>query len=480
MRSLKSNTLIAIIVIAGLLGAGGLALFLVSGPVQAQTELALSDFNREGLGTDVLALFTAGDQGDEPALYAAAGSRWPASGSLEEGDAGLGQDDAAIVRVVYKAYYQGGPVLRLNDADAGLALRGYFGSGGDGADLTIWVQTASQTVSFPASGVQSAGGNYVNFDLPSAASDLIGGISSGDRFILAMTRPLPQVTVTAGAATVSEADGTVTFTLSRTGSTDSALTVLLTSARLGDYVSGAIPASVTIPAASSSTGVTLALVDDDVDEKDGFLILRVAAAPSGEYAVGSPSSATVTVTDDDELRVGRQTSNTAPGAPTGLTAMASGADTINLSWTAPTSDGGATITGYKVEVKAGTLFAALATVTTTSYSHTGLEPESRVTYRVKATNSVGDSAPSSEATATTDEIADAPIITISGPASVDEPYRAEENLANFTLTRTGATTASLSVTVEVSVDEDLNGVTPMGDTVPSRPAPASGRATPGP
>ena len=101
-------------------------------------------------------------------------------------------------------------------------------------------------------------------------------------------------------------------------------------------------------------------------------------------------------------------------------------------------------------------------MTTTSYSHTGLDPESRLTYRVKATNSVGDSAPSSEATATTNEIANAPIITISGPASVDEPYGGLENLANFTLTRTGPTTAALSVTVEVSVDEDLNDVTPMG------------------
>ena len=38
-----------------------------------------------------------------------------------------------------------------------------------------------------------------------------------------------------------------------------------------------------------------------------------------------------------------------PGAPTGLTATASGTTTINLSWTAA-SDGGAAITGYKIEV----------------------------------------------------------------------------------------------------------------------------------
>ena len=40
----------------------------------------------------------------------------------------------------------------------------------------------------------------------------------------------------------------------------------------------------------------------------------------------------------------------APDAPTGLTATASGADTINLSWTAPVDNGGRIITGYKIEV----------------------------------------------------------------------------------------------------------------------------------
>ena len=41
-----------------------------------------------------------------------------------------------------------------------------------------------------------------------------------------------------------------------------------------------------------------------------------------------------------------------PFAPTGLTAMASGTTTINLSWTAPPNNGGSVITGYKIEVSA--------------------------------------------------------------------------------------------------------------------------------
>ena len=42
-------------------------------------------------------------------------------------------------------------------------------------------------------------------------------------------------------------------------------------------------------------------------------------------------------------------SATIPGAPTGLTATANGQTQINLSWTAPSDDGGTAITGYKIE-----------------------------------------------------------------------------------------------------------------------------------
>ena len=44
------------------------------------------------------------------------------------------------------------------------------------------------------------------------------------------------------------------------------------------------------------------------------------------------------------------TGTTVPGAPTGLTATASGTTAINLSWSAPATTGGSAITGYKIEV----------------------------------------------------------------------------------------------------------------------------------
>ncbi len=97
---------------------------------------------------------------------------------------------------------------------------------------------------------------------------------------------------------------------------------------------------------------------------------------------------------------------TAPAAPTGLTATAPGRTTIDLSWTAPTDNGGAAITGYRIEsrLRSETSFSTLVTdtkSTATTYAHTGLSPSTQRFYRVRAINSVGPGAASSSATAIT-------------------------------------------------------------------------------
>ena len=96
----------------------------------------------------------------------------------------------------------------------------------------------------------------------------------------------------------------------------------------------------------------------------------------------------------------------APGAPTGLSATADGQTEIDLSWTAPSSDGGAAITGYKIEVSTDNSswsdLVADTSSTTTSYSHTGLTAGTTRYYRVSAINSAGAGTASNVANATTD------------------------------------------------------------------------------
>lgn len=107
------------------------------------------------------------------------------------------------------------------------------------------------------------------------------------------------------------------------------------------------------------------------------------------------------------LTVDSQSQTTPPDAPTGLSATPVNSNTIDLDWTAPSDNGGASITGYKVYRKiAGTSWAGDAHIgdtTATSYRDTGsdVDCETTYTYDVTAINSVGESEYSNEATATT-------------------------------------------------------------------------------
>ena len=119
---------------------------------------------------------------------------------------------------------------------------------------------------------------------------------------------------------------------------------------------------------------------------------------------------------------------TAPGAPTGLSATSDGTSRIDLAWTAPAEDGGARISGYRVEVSedGGQNWTDLVPNTrsrNTVWAHRGLEPASTRHYRVSAINSVGAGDPSVVASATTD--ATVPAAPTSLVATAAEPTRIE-------------------------------------------------------
>ena len=101
------------------------------------------------------------------------------------------------------------------------------------------------------------------------------------------------------------------------------------------------------------------------------------------------------------------TDTEAPGAPTGLTATAEGPEDIDLSWTAPSSIGGAAITGYKIEfsINGGTTWYDLVAdtgATDTTHSHSSnLSAGNTRHYRVSAINPGGAGPASNVAFATT-------------------------------------------------------------------------------
>ncbi|HEX5458229.1 MAG TPA: fibronectin type III domain-containing protein, partial [Candidatus Nitrosotalea sp.] len=95
-----------------------------------------------------------------------------------------------------------------------------------------------------------------------------------------------------------------------------------------------------------------------------------------------------------------------PQPPTGLTASAISSSQINLSWIAPTNNGGAPITGYKIErsTDSGSTWSTIVSNTvfaSTTYSNNGLTASTTYTYRISAINSVGTGQASVTASATT-------------------------------------------------------------------------------
>ena len=93
-----------------------------------------------------------------------------------------------------------------------------------------------------------------------------------------------------------------------------------------------------------------------------------------------------------------------PGAPTDLSATASGTTQIDLSWTAPAADGGSPITTYGIHVSPDgrTDWRTRAGNPNTTYSQIQLAPGTTRYYRVSAANAHGLSPFSNIASATTD------------------------------------------------------------------------------
>jgi len=123
---------------------------------------------------------------------------------------------------------------------------------------------------------------------------------------------------------------------------------------------------------------------------------------------------------------------TTPAAPSGLTAAAVSSSQINLAWT----DNANTETGFKIERKtgAGGTYAQIATVgaNATTYNNSGLSAATTYYYRVRATNSSGDSAYSNEANATTQPSG-------GGGPGLQGDYYDNIDFTNLKTTRTDAT-----------------------------------------
>ena len=125
-------------------------------------------------------------------------------------------------------------------------------------------------------------------------------------------------------------------------------------------------------------------VDNSTAGDHGQLVFTIPSNPD-YYTIGSPSSVTLTVLDDDA----------APTAPRNLAAQA-GDGSVALTWDLPTSYDTTEITAYELRYIAGNTpggtFAEISTnANTTSHTVTGLTNGTEYTFEVQAKNDAGPS-----------------------------------------------------------------------------------------
>jgi hypothetical protein len=123
---------------------------------------------------------------------------------------------------------------------------------------------------------------------------------------------------------------------------------------------------------------------------------RVAAVNSVATSIGTTSANSSTASATPT------TSASPPGAPTGLSGTPNpfSGFALDLSWTAPASDGGSPITGYRIsysyEVFIGFAFTVLTGSTSTSFTLDGLDLNTPYIITVAAINAAGTSEESNE------------------------------------------------------------------------------------
>jgi hypothetical protein len=270
--------------------------------------------------------------------------------------------------------------------------------------------------------------------------------------LLAQVITPPDISVTAtDAAASEEGPGTGTFTINRAGDLTGAITVnysLSGTAGGGDYQ--ALSGSVNFAVSQTTATVTVTPIDDSEVEGDETVILTVIAGTG--YAIGSPSSATVTIADNDPPVVSIVASDpnasetagdtgtftiTRTGPTTGALAVS-----YTISGTAAAGDYSPMLTG-SVQIPAGETSVTIVVTPVDDNVAEGSETLI-LTISVNAAYAIGASG---SATVT---ISDNDLPAVNIQATDPNAAEAGSNSGEFTISRTGPTTAALTVVYNVT------------------------------
>jgi alpha-mannosidase len=174
-------------------------------------------------------------------------------------------------------------------------------------------------------------------------------------------------------------------------------TVSLTAPAAGATVSGTVSVTATASDNVGVAGVRFTLDGADLAAEDAVAPYAVSwdttTAANGTHvlrAVARDAAGNVGTSASVSITVSNTAPDTSPpSTPSDLTATATASSQIRLAWTASTDDVG--VTGYRVRRNG----AAIATVAASSYTDSGLAPDTAYTYTVAALDAAGNSSPES-------------------------------------------------------------------------------------
>ncbi|HVG10757.1 MAG TPA: Calx-beta domain-containing protein [Thermoanaerobaculia bacterium] len=283
-------------------------------------------------------------------------------------------------------------------------------------------------------------------------------------FLKAALLDLPATTVRVVAADASASEaasgagtGTATFTVSRTGSTASPLTVRWApggTARIGTDYSLTAPWSVVIPAGAASANLTLTPVNDLLVEGDETAVIKLVSHPA--YRIDDTGGSATAVLSDNDMAPGLPEVTIEAADPAASEVGPDGGSfTISVS-PSPASD---LLVRYEVTGTAtnGEDFAALSGELTvpagissvdldvTVLSDSRLEPSETVILSLSPGRfyEVGPQPTASVHILELDDESPMPVISVSAA----DPYVSEPggDKGSFSITRTGSTASSLLI-----------------------------------
>jgi hypothetical protein len=316
-------------------------------------------------------------------------------------------------------------------------------AGAGGSATVTGVTVSPSTASVAGSGTQTFTAVVAGTNSPSQSvtwNASAGSITSGGVFTApAATASTQSITITATSVADNSKSGTATVTVAASGSTVTGVTVSPSTATVAGFATQQFSASVA-GTNSPSQSVTWSTSAGSINSSGLF------TAPAG---TASTQTVTVTATSaQDGTKSGTATvtisAATAPGAPTIGTAVA-GDGYVDVAFTAPASNGGASITSYTATLSTGETNTG-----TTSPIRVAAANGTARTAHVTATNSVGTGAASAESNSVTPTVAVA--IRFTQLTGINEGGTSP----NFTYT--GATTAAYSSQLGLSNQGLQSGV----------------------